>query len=58
MIVRVNGKAIKVNEDLLCAVEEAEQDQPITLAVMRNCEPGRTEELQITPVQRKALYPK
>jgi len=57
MIVAVNGKPVKVNEDLLCAVEESEPDEPITLTVMRNCEPDKTEELQITPVQRKALYP-
>lgn len=60
MIVAVNGKRVKENEDLLCAVEEAEQDaaglaRPITLTVMRNCEPERVEELQITPVQRKSL---
>jgi len=55
MIVAVNGKPVKVNEDLLCAVEESEPDEPITLTVMRNCEPDKTEELQITPVQRKAL---
>jgi len=58
MIVAVNGKRVKVNEDLLCAVEESEPDEPITLTVMRNCEPDKTEELQITPVQRKNLYPK
>jgi len=55
MIVAVNGKRVKENEDLLCAVEEAEQGAPITLTVMRNAEPGRVEELQITPVQRKSL---
>jgi len=55
MIVAVNGKSIKENEDLLCAVEESEPDAPITLMVMRSCEPDRVEELQITPVQRKSL---
>jgi len=55
LITGVNGRSVKVNEDLLCAVEESEPDEPITLTVMRNCEPGRVEELLITPVQRKSL---
>jgi len=55
MIIAVNGITIKENEDLLCAVEEVEQDSPITLTVMRNCEEDRIEELQMTPVQRKSL---
>jgi len=55
MVIAVNGRRVKENEDLLCAVEEAEQDEPLTLTVMRNCEPSRVEELRITPVQRKAL---
>merc|ERR1712146_794239 len=41
--------------DMIIAVEEAEQDSPITLTVMRNCDEGRVEELEITPVQRKSL---
>jgi len=55
MITAVNGKTIRVNEDLLCAVEESEPDAPIKLTVMRNCEPDRIEEIEITPVQRKSL---
>jgi len=55
MIVAVNGKSVKVNEDLLCAVEESQPDEPITLTVMRKCEADSIEELQITPVQRKLL---
>jgi len=56
MIVAVNGKRVRENEDLLCAVEEAEPDAPLTLTVMRNCEPDRVEDLEVTPVQRKALF--
>jgi len=55
MIVSVNGKDVRENEDLLCAVEEVEPDAPVTLTVMRNCEPDRLEQLEITPVQRKSL---
>lgn len=55
LIVAVNGRIIKENEDLLCAVEESEPDEPIQLTVMRNCEPGRVEDLLITPVMRKSL---
>jgi len=55
MITAVNGQAIKCNEDLLCAIEEAEPDQPLGLTVMRGCDPQRAEELFITPVRRKML---
>jgi len=55
MITAVNGAPISENEDLLCAIEEAERDAPLTLTVMRNCDPERVEELVITPVPRKAL---
>ena len=55
MITAVNDTRITQNEDLLCAVEEADPDQPIKLTVMRNCDPDRVEELMITPVQRKSL---
>merc|ERR1719240_504251 len=55
MITEVNGQSIKTNEDLLCAVEESEPDQPIKVTVMRNCDPSRVEELVVTPVQRKSL---
>jgi len=59
MITAVNGLPIKTNEDLLCAVEESEPEQPITVTVMRNCDPERMEELTATPVQRKSLaYPR
>jgi len=55
LIVGVDGKPVKRNEDLVCAIEEAEHDKPITLQVLRGCEPGRREELTLTPVQRKTL---
>jgi len=55
MITSVNGTAVKKNEDLLCAVEESDQDQPIRITVQRNCDPDRVEELEFIPVQRKAL---
>jgi len=55
MITAVDGKPIAKNEDLLCALEEAEQGQPLRLTVMRACDPRRVEEIDITPVARKAL---
>jgi len=55
MITEVNGSPIKKNEDLLCAVEESDPDQPIKMTVQRNCDPTRVEELEFMPVQRKAL---
>lgn len=55
MIVAVDGKPVRRNEDLVCALEESERDQPITLSVMRGCEPGRLEELTLTPVARSSL---
>jgi len=55
LITAVNGTAIAQNEDLLCALEEAEPDQPLPLTVMRGCDPARVEQLEITPVQRRSL---
>jgi len=55
MITAVNGNPVTKNEDLLCAVEESDQDQPITITVQRNCDPAREEELEFVPVQRKSL---
>jgi len=55
MITGVNGAAVKSNEDLMCAVEEAQPDEPISLTLMRGCDPARVEEVVITPVRRQAL---
>jgi len=55
MITAVNGSPIKKNEDIICALEEAEPGQPISLTVMRGCDPKRMEEKHITPVARKSL---
>jgi len=55
MITSINGTAITENEQLLCAVEEAEPDQPLSITVMRGCDPRRIEEVEITPVRRKYL---
>jgi len=55
MITAVNGNPVKKNEDLLCLVEESEPDEPLSLTVMRSCDPDRVEEVMITPVRRKAL---
>merc|ERR1719498_1951871 len=55
MITAVDGKAVESNEDLLCELEAAEPHKPISLTVLRNCDPKRCEELQITPVARKEL---
>lgn len=55
MITAVNGNSITTNEDLLCAVEESDPDQPIRITVQRNCDPSREEELECMPVPRKSL---
>jgi len=55
LIVAVDGRPVRRNEDLICALEESERDTPITLHVMRGCEAGRLEELTLTPVARSAL---
>lgn len=55
MITAVNGNPVKKNEDLLCLVEESEPDEPLSLTVLRSCDPNRVEEVMITPVRRKAL---
>jgi len=55
LITAVNGTMIARNEDLLCAVEECAPDTPITLTVMRGCDPDHVEELEVRPVARKSL---
>jgi len=55
MVTAVNGQPVTQNEDLLCAIEESEREQPLTLTVMRGCDPDKVEELVATPVPRNAL---
>jgi len=55
MITNANGTVVTKNEDLLCAVEESEPDQPIEITVMRGCDPARVEQVLITPVRRQDL---
>jgi len=55
MITSCNGVSVSKNEDLLCAVEESEPDQPLTLTVMKACDPNRIVEVEVTPVARKEL---
>jgi len=55
LITAVDGTTVRQNEDLVCALEEHEIDTPITLTVMRNCDPDRVEEVVVTPVARRAL---
>jgi len=55
MITFINGSPVRKNEDLLCAVEEAEADEPIVLTLMRGCDPDRVEDVIVTPVRRQAL---
>lgn len=55
MITAVNGAPVTSNEDLLCAIEESETDETVSLTVMRSCDPSRVEELEIKPVSRKVL---
>jgi len=55
MIVSVNGTSVLKNEDLMCAIEESEPDVPLSLTVMKACDPERVEEIELTPVPRKDL---
>jgi len=55
MITAVNGTSVANNEDLLCLIEVAEPDQPLSLTVMRGSDPKRLEEVMLTPVPRKEL---
>lgn len=55
MITQVNGTPVTRNEDLLCAVEEASADEPISLTLMRECDPEKVEEVSVMPVRRSAL---
>lgn len=55
MITGFNGAPVKSNEDLMCMVEEAKPDEPISLTVMRGCDPDRVEQVLITPVRRQTL---
>jgi len=58
LIVAVDGTPIRQNEDLLCAVEEAELGDVLELTVMRGCDPARVERIRIMPASRtrKALH--
>lgn len=55
MITGVDGVRVRSNEDLLCAIEEAEAGVPLSLTLMRGCDPERVEEVAITPVRKQAL---
>jgi len=55
MVVAVDGKPVRHNEDLMCALEEHAPNQPLSLTVMRSCDPDRLEEVHITPVARRTL---
>ena len=55
LIVAVDGTAVRQNEDLLCAVEEAEPGSTLVLTVMRGCDPKRTERVAIQPATRKEV---
>jgi len=55
LITHVDGTPVRRNEDLLCKVEEAEAGVPMSLTLMRGCDPRRVEEVLITPVRRAAL---
>lgn len=55
MITALNGMPVKRNEDLLCLVEESEAGEPLSLTLMRECDPEKLEEVTITPVRRQAL---
>jgi len=55
LIVQIDGMPVRQNEDLLCAVEEAEPGQQLTLTVQRGCDPRRTEMVRVLPVTRKEV---
>lgn len=55
MITAINGVKITTNEELLCAVEEAQPGEELSVTVMRNCDPDRVDQLKVTPVRRKSI---
>jgi len=55
LITAVGSTPVRQNEDLLCAVEEAEAGEPLALTVMRECDPRRIETVQVRPAARKAV---
>lgn len=55
LIVAVNGTPIRQNEDLLCAVEEADVGVPLELTILRGADPRRMEKVRVTPVARRAV---
>jgi S1-C subfamily serine protease len=55
LITAVGSVRISQNEDLLCAVEEAEPDRPLELTIARGGDPRRTQKLTVTPVARKSV---
>ncbi len=50
LIVEVDGAAVKVNEDLQCAVEESEPGSVLELTVHRGCDPRKVERLRVRTV--------
>ncbi|KOO34647.1 hypothetical protein Ctob_012608 [Chrysochromulina tobinii] len=55
LITAVGSVRISQNEDLLCAVEEAEPDRPLELTIARGGDSRRTQKLTVTPVARKSV---
>ena len=55
LITAVGSVRISQNEDLLCAVEEAEPDRPLELTIARGGDPRRMQKLTVTPVARKSV---
>lgn len=49
VLVKVNGKPIRAIDDLLAAVEEAEDRQPVALEVIRG---GKSRQVKATPAKR------
>ena len=53
LIVAVGATPITSNEDLLCAVEEAEPGRPLQLTVAKGGDTLRRKTLTVTPAARK-----
>merc|ERR1719502_922501 len=55
LITAVGATPVRQNEDLLCAVEEAEPGTVLTLTVLRDSDPRKPEQVQLRPAARKAV---
>lgn len=54
VITAVGATPVRQNEDLICAVEEAEPGRPLEITIARGGDPRRVERVLVTPAVRQA----